>query len=269
MKRIYRLVAIAIVITGASSCQKVIDVKLNSADQRYVIDAEVNDGPGPYTVNISRTKSFAENNTFDRISGGQVIITDVTSNISDTLREASPGVYQTSLLAGVPGHSYRLSVSVGGQIFTANAAMPATAVAIDSLYVRPSAFGGDNIFMIAQYKDPIGIGNYYRARQWVNDTAVQGSRVRSDYATDGIVYRSQMIYETGEESGNPKIKIGDRIEAELQCVNKEVFDYYRTLLDVTGENSATPANPLSNITGGALGIFNTCTRSRKATIAAY
>jgi hypothetical protein len=269
MNRIYRLFAFAIVITGSASCQKVIDVKLNSAAQRYVIEGEVNDGPGPYTVTISRTRDFAENNNFEQIGGGLVVITDVTANISDTLRESNPGTYRTSRLAGVLGHSYRLSVLVGGQSFTANSVMPAKAVDIDSLYIRPSALGGDNIFMVAQYLDPVGTGNYYRARQWINDTAVKGSRIRSDYATDGILYRGQMMYDASEESGNPKVKIGDKIEVELQCINEEVYEYYRTLTDVTGENSATPANPLSNITGGALGIFNTCTSRRRTSIAAY
>ena len=269
MKTIYRIFALGIIISGAASCQKVINVKLNSADQKYVIEGEVNDGPGPYSVVVSRTKAFTENNSFDQVGGAEVIITDKTAGISDTLDETAPGLYQTSILAGVPGHTYVLSVRSGGQTFTATSAMPAQVVSIDTLYTRPSDFGGDNIFMIAQYRDPVGAGNYYRARQWVNDSLVKGSRVRSDYATDGQTYKSQLSYEADEESGNPKIDIGDRISAELQCVNKDVYDYYRTLRDVTGENSATPANPLSNVTGGALGIFNTCTSRKKSGIAAF
>jgi hypothetical protein len=267
MNGIFRLIMAILVITGPASCQKVIDVKLNSADQRYVIDAEIHDGPGPYSVVISKTRAFTENNAFDQVSGAQVIVTDMTAGVSDTLREAVAGRYQTSTLAGAPGHAYRLSVTAGGQIFTASATMPAQAVEIDSLYVRESDFGGDNLFMIAQYRDPVGTGNYYRSRQWVTDTAVKGSRVRSDYATDGQVYRSQLTYESGEDSGNPRIDLGDKIEVELQCITKEVFDYYRTLRDVTGENSATPANPLSNIAGGALGVFNVCTSRKKSGIA--
>lgn len=269
MNTLYRALAAAVLVTGAASCQKVINVKLNSAAQQYVIAAEVNDGPGPYTVTVSRTKDFTEDNNFAQVGVAQVIITDETAGITDTLTEAAAGAYRTSKIAGVPGHTYRLSVQVGGQAFSAVSAMPEQAVPIDSVYIRKSDFGGDDIFMIAQYRDPTGTGNYYRARQWVGDSAVKGSRVRSDYATDGQVYRSQLSYDTDEESGNPVIDIGDSITAELQCITRETYDYYRTLRDVTGDNSATPANPLSNITGGALGIFNTCTSRKKSRIAAY
>ena len=68
--------------------------------------------------------------------------------------------------------------------------------------------------------------------------------MRSDDATDGQTYTFQLYYDTGDDAGNPKIHNGDSISAELQCINRGVYDYYRTLRDVTGaSNTATPANP--------------------------
>ena len=270
MNTIYRFIILAIIIAGTSSCQKVIDVQLNSADQRYVIEGEINDGPGPYQVKISRTKDFSADNNFDQISGAQVSITDVNASKTEVLSETSPGIYQTKTLTGVPGHAYQLSVSVNGKSFAATSSMPSQAVGIDTLYAGPLEFNDKDIFMTPVFTDPVGKGNYYLLRQWVNGQLIKGTVARSDDATDGKTESFPLRYDTQTDSGNPEIDKGDNITAELQCVNRQVYDYYRTLRDVTGaSNSATPTNPLTNITGGALGIFNTCTNRKKSAIASF
>ena len=266
MKKISFLLLIVI---GFSSCQKVINVKLNDSAQQYVIEGEVTNAAGPYTVTLSRSRNFTENNDFDQITGATVLITDVTASITDTLRASGAGTYITSKLQGVPGHSYRLNVVIGTQRFEAMSEMPAQIVKIDSLYASRSTFGGEDVYMSPVYTDPVGKGNYYRVRQWVRGIQIKGSRARSDEATDGFTYRSQLFYDTDDESGNPVIKLNDSIMAEVQCINRQVYDYFRTLGDATGDNSATPANPLTNISGGALGVFNTCLSSKRTAVAVF
>lgn len=268
MKSATGIFLLALSVIGFSSCQKVIDVSLKNVDPKYVIEAEVNDGAGPYWVTISRTRDFSDDNNFDQVGGAQVILTDLDAGTSDTLKQTSAGRYESSHLSGVHGHNYRMSVNIQGQIFSAEARMPGVAVDIDTLYVQRSGFD-DNHYMVARYLDPTGTGNYYRTRQWVNDFLIPGSRVRSDYALDGRVYQGLLMYDAAEESGNPKIQPGDKIEAELQCINVAAFDYYRTIGDASGDNSTTPANPLTNIQGGALGVFNVCTSRRKVSTAVF
>jgi hypothetical protein len=51
----------------------------------------------------------------------------------------------------------------------------------------------------------------------------------------------------------------------MNCVDKNVYDYFFTLSGVTGNNgfqTATPANPVSNISNGALGYFSAHTTQR-------
>jgi hypothetical protein len=268
MNRIVQLLLIA-ALASLGACQKVIDVKLNSTGQRYVIVGSIDDGPGPHSITVSRTKDFSGTNDFDSVSGALVLLTDLTTSATDTLYEAVAGCYRTSTTIGIPGHSYKLFVSIGGQQFSAVSAMPARAVDIDSLYVRKSEFGGDFYFATPVFTDPVGKGQYYKLRQWINDTAIAEYSLRSDEFRDGQTYTNSLFYNSDEDSGNPKIKDGDSIRVELQGIDAQVYDYYRTLRDVTGENSATPANPQSNITGGALGIFNACTSRQKRVKASF
>jgi hypothetical protein len=59
------------------------------------------------------------------------------------------------------------------------------------------------------------------------------------------------------------IHSGDQLCVELQCIDRGVFDYYNTLQQTVEQSSATPANPASNITGGALGYFSAHTINRR------
>jgi len=65
MKR-YLFPVIIFSIVLLTSCQKVIDVNLNDSDPHYIIEGNVTDQAGPYTVRISRSINFSDLNTFLR-----------------------------------------------------------------------------------------------------------------------------------------------------------------------------------------------------------
>ena len=155
-------------LTAMASCQKVIQVHLNDTAAKYVIEGNVSDQPGPYFVKISQSVNFDQANTFPAISGATVIITDATAGVVDSLHESTPGMYRTTSLAGVSGHTYQLYIKVNGQVFTSSALMP-VAVNIDTLYTQKSVFGDGNE-LVPQYTDPPTPGNYYHFVETINDT---------------------------------------------------------------------------------------------------
>jgi hypothetical protein len=58
-------------------------------------------------------------------------------------------------------------------------------------------------------------------------------------------------------SGRNTLISGDSIVVALQTIDQGVFDYLRTLGQADNNMaSATPANPTSNISNGALGYFS-------------
>src|SRR5674476_1503775 len=63
-------------ILAISGCQKVINVDLNVAAPRIVIEGSVNDRRGPYTVAISKSGSYFNQPVLAPVSGAVVIITD-------------------------------------------------------------------------------------------------------------------------------------------------------------------------------------------------
>jgi len=267
MTRITSFFLPVLLLMICSSCEKVIDVKLEGSTPQIIIEGEMNAAKGPYTVTVSESVDYDQTNTFPARNDAVVSIKDLTTGFSETLKNVGSGNYQTILLQGIGGHTYQLTVVLSGKTYTASSRVPLRLVRIDKLYASASSLGGEDVYMVPVFTDPEGKGNYYRLRQWLNGVQIKGSYVRSDEATDGFTYEGNLWYSTEAADGNPKIKQGDMMTVELQSIDKGVYDYFRTLGVTIAQDATAPSNPLSNFTGGALGVFNAC-RSNKVTATA-
>ncbi|MDX2000794.1 MAG: DUF4249 family protein [Chitinophagales bacterium] len=244
------------------SCEKVIDVDLNSSSPQYVIEGNVSNESGPYTVSITRSKNFDETNQFPPATGGLVTITDETAAYTDTLIEVEPGQYRSQNLVGIAGHTYRLRILIEGNEFTSTSSMPQL-VTLDSILISKSLFDED-YDVIPVYNDPAGRGNYYQIIERVNSSSRVLVFVRDDELTDGETVDE--VLRNGFGEAQRQINPGDTAYIDLRTVDRGVFTYYNSLQLVTDDNTATPANPISNISGGALGYFNAYSTSKRTFI---
>lgn len=252
-----------------SSCQKVIDLHLKSSEKEYVIEGTVSDRPGTCKVLLSQTGDFDEDNTFQGVSDAIVSIAD---NMGDTVRlsEISSGVYEDSSFTGMTGHTYTLQVYAGGQLFTASSTMPSF-VPLDSAYIIEEGFFGKTSKQLnILYRDPAGQKNYYRFEEFVNSMQVKQIFVRDDELTDGKAVIATLRYQdAGDDVDNVgKIQTGDTVHVNMECIDSAVYKYWSSLeSSATGSSqSASPANPVSNIQGGALGYFSAQTIEQRMVI---
>lgn len=241
------------------ACKKVIDVKLKNADVQTVITGEVNNMPGPYKVTISKSASFTADNNFPPVSGATVIISG--NGITDTLLEKEAGSYFTQKLEGKPGETYTLKVSIDDQTYSAESTMPKP-VRLDSLSFLLG--NRNNIYPVANFKDPSGIHNYYQFTEFVNGKRFgngRGVTLFDDRLSDGR-YISRTLYDDSSD-----IKPGVVLKVEMKCIDEHVFNYLNELLQISGYgggfSSPAPDNPESNISGGVLGYFSANTVSSK------
>lgn len=244
-----------------SSCEKVIDIDLNSQNPQLVIEANFSNADSICTVQLSKTVNFSDSNTFPTVSNAVVILSDNLGH-RDTLDEVNgAGLYGTNRIAGIPGLSYTLEVQAEGKIYIANNTMP-QAVALDSVYTEESLFGGpdaDRLSLVPVYTDPAGQGNNYKFVVYKNGNRKKGIFITDDAFTDGQA-NAQPLF-----GGEFKLNTGDIATVELQCIDAGTYLYYYSLLQVSSNGgpsgSAAPANPVSNFSGGCLGYFNAHTSS--------
>jgi hypothetical protein len=260
-KIFYRFLPLFLLVL-ASSCQRVIDVHLNSSRSKYVIEGVVTDQPGSWSVSITQTKDFSADNTFSGVSGATVTIGN--NGTIFPLAESRPGVYSTASLTGVPGNTYNLRVVLDGVVYTSSSTMPQP-VSLDSIYITTDQRTNKK-FIIAVYTDPRGIPNYYRGVQYVNGRKEPTIFLSNDEFTDGLNIVATLNFTNDNNDTTRDIKTGDSIRADLLCIDSSVYAYWSSLKnDASGNgNTASPANPVSNITGGCLGYFSAQTVRAKS-----
>ena len=237
------------------SCQKVIQPDLNTTTPQLVIQGNIYDQEGPYTVKISRTVNFDTPNIYPPVNNATVTISDNVGQ-SEVLSQTIDGTYVTSNLQGVIGHTYSLEVKVDGKTYTSVSTMPEP-VDIDSIYFKKSFFGGSKLIAINLINRP-NKDNFYQVVHLVNGKQIPGFSVFAENTTE-LASISYSFMTTGT---TPPLVAGDSIEVWLECIDQKVFEYYRTA-NRDGGRSTSPANPVSNITNGALGYFNACTIRKK------
>ncbi len=247
-------VIILFLLIGLSACKKIIQVDLNNAPSQLVIEGLVTNAN---TTKVSLTKSvkFSADNAFPAVSGAVVLITDNLGK-TYTLTETTPGNYTNSSLTGIPGRTYNLSITTAGIHYSASSTMPPE-VNFDTLFTEKISFVGKQITILhPKYTDPVDFGNYYQFIETINHTINKKIFVWDDRLNVGGISTRPLI-ET-----DSTINSGDTLQVEMRCIDKNIFRYFTALMDFQN-NSATPANPDSNISGGCLGYFSAYTSQSK------
>lgn len=261
MKPIKKLTVIFSLIVLISACQDVIEIDLDSIDPKWVIDATVSDS---IVVKVSKSTDYFEPGNYLPGSGAVVTVTENSGN-PVLLEETSPGTYIKNSM-GMEGVGYILNVEIEGENYTGSVEMPHK-VGIDSTSTEPTPdymeFSGGYL-VSAHLSDPAAIKNYYRLKvSKMNDSTNQEKvlYVFDDAFVDGNKISMQWDNEQFFEQ--------DTVVIELQTLAKSTYDYYRTLSSLFEDGmigNASPSNPITNLSNGALGYFGAYTVSRDTLI---
>jgi hypothetical protein len=247
------------VLLVAVGCKKVVSVELRDAPSQLVIEGEVTNAGAPQ-VKISRSVPFSDRNSYPPVSGAVVTVTDSNNGLMAVLKEAEAGMYTTRTFSSPPGHAYRLSVTVGGQLYTASSTMPRPVV-LDSVTfaMNTDINNHKDINAVLNFQDPPGEVNFYQFSESKGARLIPDVFVFEDRLSDGRYIQEPLF------NDSTYLQRGDQLTVTMNCVDRNVYQYFYSLSGVTGNNgfqTATPANPVSNISNGALGYFSAHTTQR-------
>jgi hypothetical protein len=269
------IIILSIVVTIVSSCEEVINIDLNTASPKITVTAIVTDQPGPYYVTLAKTESyFNSNDSFPPVRDAQISISDDAGN-TDTLIVVKAGTYRTTKLQGVNGRNYHLRILSEGNLYEAFSYLPHPII-MDSISAQKITQDGpmkkdkdkkNEYYIKCFFNDPLGSTDFYRVESVVEnqDTLASAYQIYSDEVSDGqtVVFPVQ----------RPRFKIGDTAIVELYHINQANYDYFKTANNILRNKkgpmasaSAPQANPLTNISGGAVGYFGTFAVNRKIII---
>ena len=244
-----------------TSCEKVIELDLNEADTRIVVEAVLKDGPGNNSVKLSYTSAVYTDQSFDKISGADVRVTDKDGNVYVFPEDPyMTGFYTNPTFQVLPQNDYSLYVNIDGEIITSQCHSFAKPE-IDSIIYYPSPFAvnEDTAHMVEYFSvDNVNEENHYRLRIWINSTEIKEFYyIGNDDFINGQSYNAPFF-------GADAYK-GDTVFIELITLDKANYTYLYTLSS-NESNSTAPANPTSNLEGNAIGYFGAFTTDTMSVI---
>lgn len=261
MKKLALLLGLIIVV---ASCQKVIDVDLNEANETIVLEANFTGEDSTVRVLVTKTSNFFNSDPSPVVNDASVTITD-QNGVSTVVPSVSNGIYELSGYAPDYGTNYTLTVSAEGQSYSATCLM-ANPVPIDPItYEFTEGFfgSGSGYFTLLNFQDPANVVNFHQiviTRNSITFDRIDEIQTQDDSFTDGNYVSRPLFFDTLSQ-------IGDTVSYEFRTVDQAIFDYTNEAASISGgTNSAAPGNPSTNWNNGALGYFNAFGVSRDTVV---
>ncbi|OFX22644.1 MAG: hypothetical protein A2041_11475 [Bacteroidetes bacterium GWA2_31_9b] len=253
MKHLLYLISIAILL---SSCVEDYNVKLKSTYVRVVVQGSITDEYKTHQVKLSKSADYFSNQPAEKITDAEVTLSDGVNILN--LTETSDGIYETDSIAGIPGNTYTLNIDINGEKYESscylNACPPIDSIKFgyyDNIYY-------DSTLMILLYAlEPETPNNFYLWKVHKNNVLVTDTLFEVVFSDD-VFINGNYMYDIAVQW--VEANTSDTITLEMQSITEEYYDYVNQLLAETvwdgGPFDGPPANPLGNISNGAMGFFN-------------
>ena len=236
-------------------CEEVIEVDLNEADPQLVVEANLSVQEGELNVLLTRTSSY-----FDQSPPVPVTDAAVTLRVEGSpfnVPHSADGNYRLPVNVS-HGQTLELEVlDAGSEPVTARLEVPRY-VPMDSIgatYLEPSSFFDGGSVLTLFFQDPPNEESFYRIRIILDGEILDGPEdliVERDLFADGeyINYTAFGYFFDG----------GETVDVIVESIPPAAYEYYTTLSDIVvfqgGGSTAAPANPTTNLSNKALGLFN-------------
>lgn len=277
---------IALVGVGIAACVTDYQPDTLSSPPALVVEGQITDQPGPYTVKLTRTADYSVGSVNLLETGAVVSIEDNLGN-RETLQERAPGgTYQTRTggIQGVAGRSYKLIIQTkGGKRYVSDAERLQTSPPVDRAYAEfrtdPLALttgGSSGWDVYIDTNDPAETGNFYRY-EWTHfesltvcSTVIEDQRtgalhdlacctpcwditrcydclnINSDANINGKAISRQFITRVPFTGKDPYY-----LEIEQQAISAGAYQFWKSVRQLTQANGglfdATPAAVQGNI----------------------
>lgn len=263
MKHAIIIIIVAVIL---SSCEKTIELDLEQTQPRIVIEGQVTDVSSKNFVKISRSTGFYTTGKTPRVTDATVMVEDDQGNTFSFAHYQgnhpdSLGLYfPETPFTGKAGRSYKLTVVAEGQTYEASDEL-LRLVPIEKLEYRVNEDEQDDpdhpgrfYELLLFVKEPQDTRDYYLFKSYRNDSLKFLNETDVYYADDELI---------GENIDGIPLPVffglGDKAGVEVYSLSREAFVYYRDLQKLLNNDGGLfgtpPANPRSNLSNGALGLF--------------
>ncbi|MFD1603070.1 DUF4249 domain-containing protein [Flavobacterium artemisiae] len=248
------LFILTLLVVIFSSCEEVVDVDLNTAPPKLVIEAAINWEKGStgrqQSIKLSTTTGYYESSV-PTVSGAVIYIRNSKNERFNFLEVQKTGRYVCGTFKPVLNEEYTLTVISGGNTYTAKEILKSVAPITRLEQNNEGGFTGQDIEVKAFYTDPGDEENFYLFKYGYSNKVTS-----SYYVSDDKFYQGNEIFSTSDEED---LKSGDEIEITHFGISKQYFNYMNILVSIAGSNVGGPfQTPPATVKGN---IINTTDKS--------
>jgi len=252
MKNIFKIITILSIFFSLNACQDVVDVDLETAQERLVIEALMNWENGTtgnnQQIKLTKTASFYTNEII-YATGANVKIINTNSLAEFIFTETTNGIYETTNFIPVLGDNYRLEINYNGQNYTAEEELLATPSIENVDQTLDNGFSTTEPEVNIYFQDDINQENYYR-------TIFTQYRPSTSEIIDTDDYNLSDDFENGNLMSDfyesDIIMIDDVFEIVLYSISEGFYNYIE-LLNVQADSGIGPfSSPPVNVKGNCV-----------------
>ena len=246
---LFFVVLIAILL---NSCEDVIQVDLNTAPPKLVIEAAINwlkgSAGNEQKIKLSTTTDYY-NKTIPKVSGATVFIKNSANVQFNFIEKPKTGEYICTTFVPKMNETYELTVISEGQTYTATEILKSVAPITKVVQNNQSGFTGNTIEIKSFFNDPADEDNYYLYRYIDSGKLISNYFVDEDKFFNGNEFFSI--------SQNNDLKKGDKLEISHFGVSKAYYNYMNILINIAGTSNGSPfQSPPSTIRGNIINTTN-------------
>lgn len=230
-------IAIIALLGLFTSCEDVIDVKLDTAEPKLVVDASINwqkGTSGSYQrILLSTTTDFFSND-IPTVSNAEIFITNLNSGQIFNFIESSIdlGVYECFDFIPVINDEYELTIVYGNETFKAKEPLISVPTIEFIEQERFDVFGTALVQIKYFFQDNADEDNYYLSRFDNPNAAVPEYGVNEDRFTQGNLMSGVII--------DDELEAGQELTISLHGISEQYFNYMRILLTIAGNGGGGP-----------------------------
>ncbi|UGS22376.1 DUF4249 domain-containing protein [Flavobacterium cyclinae] len=233
------------------SCEDVVEIDLDTAPPRLVIDASIKWQKGTagneQTIKLTTTTDFYSS-TIPTVSGATVFIIDGNGIQYDFIETPGTGNYVCTNFNPEIRQTYTLTVIHDSQVYTATESLIEVPT-IDSIEQNENGgITGNQIEVKFFYQDNGLIDNYYL----INFNASNALLPIIDVIDDEFFQGNQMFAYLAND-----LNAGDSIQLQLNGISQTYYNYMNILLGIAGTNGGSPfQTPPATVRGNIVNQTN-------------
>lgn len=246
-----KLAILLLTIICFTSCEKVIDIGLNTGEPKLVVEASIRwyegtDG-SQQQVRLSTTTDYFASEV-PAVTDATVIITNSSGQTFTFLQNDVPGTYICTDFIPVINENYTLTIFYDSETYTATASLLDTPTFIRSEQKEDSGPFGNETEVKFFFNDIVNETNHYFLR--IDDPY----KVIPEY---GVL--EDRFFENNEMFGlyySEDLQPGDTLKCTINGVTKNYYNYMNILLAQTGSNMGPFSTPTSTVRGNVVNQTN-------------